>query len=126
MSFPTFPERRSTKRMAVAGRATDDTAAITKNAMVKDRALTNSANHDPACTFVMTGREVPGFASLGSWLAYGLGSESNDLPAFVVLTPTWSAKAMAQALFTRMWNSGFLPSKFSGVALRAEIGRAHV
>ena len=80
---------------------------------------TNAINHDPACTFVMTGREVPGFASLGSWLAYGLGSESNDLPAFVVLTPTWSAKAMAQALFTRMWSSGFLPSKFSGVALRA-------
>jgi hypothetical protein len=80
---------------------------------------TNAINHDPACTFVMTGREVPGFASLGSWLSYGLGSESNDLPAFVVLTPNWSAKAMAQALFTRMWSSGFLPSKFSGVALRA-------
>ena len=80
---------------------------------------TNAINHDPACTFVMTGREVPGFASLGSWLSYGLGSESNDLPAFVVLTPRWSAKAMAQALFTRMWNSGFLPGKYSGVALRA-------
>lgn len=80
---------------------------------------TNAINHDPACTFVMTGREVPGFASLGSWLAYGLGSESNDLPAFVVLTPNWSSKAAAQALFTRMWNSGFLPGRFSGVALRA-------
>ncbi len=80
---------------------------------------TNAINHDPACTFVMTGREVPGFASLGSWLAYGLGSESNDLPAFVVLTPTWSAKSMAQALFTRMWSSGFLPGKYSGVALRS-------
>lgn len=81
--------------------------------------FTNAINHDPACTFVMTGSEVPGKASLGSWLAYGLGSESQDLPAFVVLTPSWSAKAPAQALFTRMWSSGFLPTRFSGVALRS-------
>ncbi len=80
---------------------------------------TNAINHDPACTFVMTGSEVPGKASLGSWLAYGLGSESNDLPAFVVLTPSWSGKAAAQALFTRMWSSGFLPTRFNGVALRS-------
>jgi hypothetical protein len=80
---------------------------------------TNAINHDPACTFVMTGSEVPGKASLGSWLAYGLGSESNDLPAFIVLTPTWSARAPAQALFTRMWSSGFLPTRFNGVALRS-------
>jgi Protein of unknown function (DUF1501) len=80
---------------------------------------TNAINHDPACTFVMTGSEVPGKASLGSWLAYGLGCESNNLPAFVVLTPTWSAKAAAQALFTRMWSSGFLPTRYNGVALRS-------
>jgi arylsulfatase A-like enzyme len=52
-------------------------------------------------------------------LAYGLGSESNDLPAFVVLTPSWSSKASAKALFTRMWSSGFLPTRFNGVALRS-------
>jgi hypothetical protein len=80
---------------------------------------TTAINHDPACTFVMTGSEVPGKASLGSWLSYGLGSESNDLPSFVVLTPTWSAKANAQALFTRMWSSGFLSTNHTGVALRA-------
>jgi hypothetical protein len=80
---------------------------------------TNAINHDPACTFVMTGSEVPGKASLGSWLAYGLGSVSNDLPAFVVLTPSWSARAPAQALFTRMWSSGFLPTRYNGVALRS-------
>ncbi len=80
---------------------------------------TDAINHDPACTFVMTGSEVPGKASLGSWLAYGLGSESNDLPAFVVLTPKWSSKASAQALFTRMWSSGFLETKHTGVALRS-------
>jgi hypothetical protein len=80
---------------------------------------TNAINHDPACTFVMTGSEVPGKPSVGSWLSYGLGSESNDLPAFVVFTPYWSSGAAAQALFTRMWSSGFLPGKYSGVALRS-------
>src|SRR5437868_1054306 len=80
---------------------------------------TNAINHDPACTFVMTGSEVPGKPSIGSWLSYGLGSESNDLPAFVVLTPYWTSGQAAQALFSRMWASGFLPSKYSGVALRS-------
>ena len=80
---------------------------------------TDAINHDPACTFVMTGSEVPGKASLGSWLSYGLGSASNDLPAFVVLTPNWSSKGNAQALFTRMWSSGFLSTNHTGVALRS-------
>jgi hypothetical protein len=80
---------------------------------------THAINHDPACTFVMTGSETPGKPSIGSWLSYGLGSESNDLPAFVVLTPFWSSGQAAQALFSRMWSSGFLPSKYSGVALRS-------
>ena len=79
---------------------------------------TNAINHDPACTFVMTGSEVPGKASIGSWLAYGLGSENNDLPAFVVFTPAWPKTGNGQALFTRMWSSGFLPSRYNGVALR--------
>ena len=78
---------------------------------------TEAINHDPACTFVMTGSEVPGKPSLGSWLSYGLGSESQNLPAFVVFTPT--VKNPSQALFTRMWTSGFLPSKYDGVKLRS-------
>ena len=81
---------------------------------------TEAINHDPACTFLMTGNELPGKASLGSWLSYGLGSENENLPAFVVLTPSWSAKANAQALFTRMWSSGFLPTRYTGVALRSQ------
>ena len=80
---------------------------------------TSAINHDPACTFVMTGSEVPGKPSLGSWISYGLGSESNDLPSFVVLTPNFPSASQAQALFTRMWSSGFLPTKHSGVALRS-------
>ena len=79
---------------------------------------TNAINHDPACTFVMTGSEIPGKASIGSWLAYGLGSESNDLPAFVVFTPKFPSSGNGQALYNRMWGSGFLPSTYNGVALR--------
>ena len=79
---------------------------------------TNAINHDPACTFVMTGSEVPGKASLSSWLAYGLGSENNDLPAFVVFTPQFPNDSNGQALYNRMWGSGFLPTRYNGVALR--------
>lgn len=81
---------------------------------------TEAINHDPACTFVMTGSEVPGKPSLGSWISYGLGSVSNELPAFVVFTPTFPKASQAQALFTRMWSSGFLPTKYDGVALRGQ------
>ena len=94
------------------------TAKIVDELAIVKSVHTNAINHDPACTFVMTGNEVPGKASLGSWLAYGLGSESDNLPAFVVLTPTWTSSAAAQALFTRMWSSGFLPTRYAGVALR--------
>jgi Protein of unknown function (DUF1501) len=66
----------------------------------------------------MTGSEVPGKPSIGSWLAYGLGSESSNLPAFVVFTPRFPDGSNGQALFTRMWSSGFLPTRFNGVALR--------
>jgi len=95
------------------------TATVVDDLAVIKSVWTTAINHDPACTYVMTGSEVPGKASLGSWLSYGLGSESNDLPSFVVLTPRWSSGAAAQALFTRMWSSGFLPTKHTGVALRS-------
>src|SRR5437870_606059 len=121
-----FPVAPSKFRFARAGKCgtwiselLPHTAKIVDDIALVKTVHTNAINHDPACTYVMTGSEVPGKASIGSWLAYGLGSESNDLPAFVVLTPTWSSKANAQALFTRMWNSGFLPGRFTGVALRS-------
>ncbi len=96
------------------------TAGIVDDIALIKTMHTEAINHDPACTYLMTGSELPGKASLGSWVTYGLGSENEDLPAFVVLTPSWSSKANAQALFTRMWSSGFLPGKYAGVALRAQ------
>jgi uncharacterized protein (DUF1501 family) len=79
----------------------------------------NAINHDPACTFVMTGSEVPGKPSMGSWISYGLGAETEDLPAFVALTPNFPKGSNAQALFSRMWGPGFLPGRNSGVVLRS-------
>jgi uncharacterized protein (DUF1501 family) len=96
------------------------TAKVVDELAVIKSVHTTAINHDPACTYVMTGSEVPGKASIGSWLSYGLGSASNDLPAFVVFTPSFPAASQAQALFTRMWSSGFLPTKFTGVALRGQ------
>lgn len=80
---------------------------------------TEAINHDPAATYILTGNQVPGRPSIGAWISYGLGSESQNLPAFVVMTPRWSAKRDAQALYQRLWGAGFLPSRHQGVALRA-------
>ncbi|MCA9008862.1 MAG: DUF1501 domain-containing protein, partial [Planctomycetaceae bacterium] len=76
-------------------------------------------NHDPAITYICTGNQLPGKASLGSWLSYGLGTENENLPAFLVMTASWTGRKEAQALYNRLWGSGFLPSKFQGVALRS-------
>jgi hypothetical protein len=81
---------------------------------------TEAINHDPAITYICTGNQIPGKASLGAWLSYGLGSDNQDLPGFVVMTPTWSGTGGTQALFSRLWGAGFLPSKYQGVALRRE------
>ena len=84
-------------------------------AMIKST-YTEAINHDPGKTFFCTGAELPGKASMGAWLSYGLGSVNKDLPDFVVLTSAfWSGKVNVQALYTRLWGSGFLPSKHQGV-----------
>lgn len=80
---------------------------------------TEAINHDPAVTYICTGHQLPGRASLGAWLSYGLGTENSNLPAFVVMTATWTGRKEAQAIYNRLWGSGFLPSKHQGVALRS-------
>ena len=81
---------------------------------------TEAINHDPAITYICTGQQQPGRPSLGTWLSYGLGSMNADLPTFVVMTPTWTGRREAQALYNRLWGTGFLPGKHQGVALRAQ------
>lgn len=78
--------------------------------------FTEAINHDPAITFFQTGAELAGRPSFGAWLSYGLGSLSEDLPAFVVLA---SANKGDQPLYARLWGSGFLDSKHQGVRFRS-------
>ena len=79
---------------------------------------TDAINHDPAHTLMNTGSLIPGRPAMGSWLQYGLGSETDDLPGFVVLTSEGKG-GEAQPIATRQWHSGFLPSRFQGVEFRS-------
>jgi hypothetical protein len=80
---------------------------------------TEAINHDPAITFIQTGSQQPGRPALGAWLSYGLGSEAQDLPAFVVMISHGTGKDANQGLLDRLWGSGFLPSRHQGVKLRS-------
>jgi Protein of unknown function (DUF1501) len=80
---------------------------------------TEAINHDPAITFMQTGSQQPGRPSMGSWLSYGLGSETEDLPAFVVMISHGSGDDSNQGLLDRLWGSGFLPSSHQGVKFRS-------
>ncbi len=79
---------------------------------------TEAINHDPAITFFQTGHQQPGRPSLGAWLSYGLGSESESLPSFVVMLDK-NTDPQAQPLYARLWGSAFLPSNHQGVKLRS-------
>ncbi|HKE20887.1 MAG TPA: DUF1501 domain-containing protein [Bryobacteraceae bacterium] len=81
---------------------------------------TEAINHDPAVTFFQTGFQLAGRPSIGAWLAYGLGSENRDLPAFVVMISQGSGNPNDQPLADRQWGSGFLPTKFQGVKFRSQ------
>lgn len=73
---------------------------------------TDAINHDPAVTFMQTGSQFPGRPSIGSWVNYGLGSENENLPGFIVLI---TKNGGGQPLYSRLWGNGFLPSKHQGV-----------
>jgi hypothetical protein len=80
---------------------------------------TEAINHDPAVTYLQTGHQQPGRPSMGSWLSYGLGSENDNLPGFVVLLSRGSAARPDDPLHTRLWGSAFLPSNHQGVSFRS-------
>lgn len=79
---------------------------------------TEAVNHAPGVTFFMTGSQIPGRPSLGAWLSYGLGCETDNLPAFVVMTSSDKGKTCGQLFFDYYWGSGFLPSRYQGVRFR--------
>lgn len=92
--------------------------------MVDDLAViktinTEAINHDPAITYIQTGSQLPGRPSTGAWMSYGLGSLNRNLPAFVVLHSTVNGGFGGQALYSRLWGSGFLSTRHQGVSLRS-------
>ena len=92
------------------------TATIVDDLCIVRSLYTDAINHDPAITFFQTGAEIAGRPSMGAWVHYGLGSDTEDLPAFVVLiTPG----KVDQPLYSRLWGSGFLPSEHQGVQFRS-------
>ncbi len=92
------------------------TAKVVDDLCVIRTLYTDAINHDPAITFLQTGSQIPGRPSIGAWVHYGLGSDNENLPSFVVLiTPG----KVDQPLYSRLWGSGFLPSRHQGVQFRS-------
>lgn len=122
-SFPLAPSIFPFARRGQCGMWVSDllphTAAIADRICVIKSMHTEQINHDPAVTFFQTGHQIAGRPSIGSWLAYGLGSENKELPAFIVLISQGSASSGDQPLADRLWGSGFLPTRYQGVKFRA-------
>jgi len=93
------------------------TAKIADDICIIRSMYTEAINHGPGVTFMQTGSQFPGRPSIGSWLSYGLGAESENLPGFVVMTTKGQG---GQPLVSRLWGSGFLPGKHDGVRLRPD------
>ncbi|WP_437230922.1 DUF1501 domain-containing protein [Planctomicrobium sp. SH661] len=121
-SFPVIAPKFGFRQAGEAGTWISDLLPHT-GSVIDDLCLvrsmhTEAINHDPAITFLQTGSQQPGRPSLGAWASYGLGSEAEDLPAFIVLISHGSGKDANQGLLDRLWGSGFLPSSHQGVKLR--------
>ena len=95
------------------------TAKIVDDLCMIKSVHTDAINHDPAITMVQTGTEQSGRPALGAWLSYGLGSENENLPSFVVLVSKGSGRPVGEPLYTRLWGSGFLPSVHQGIRFRS-------
>ena len=121
--LPIAPSRYGFKTCGQAGTPIGNllpyTQRIADEICVLNSMHTEAINHDPAITFIQSGSQLPGRPSMGSWVDYGLGSESDDLPAFVVLISMPSSGRPDQGLLARLWGSGFLPSRHQGVKLRS-------
>src|ERR1041384_6697719 len=95
------------------------TAKIVDDIAIIKSMNTDAINHDPAITFIQSGSQQPGRASMGAWVSYGLGSENRNPPELVVMLSQAQALNPDQPLFSRLWGGGFLPSSHQGVRFRA-------
>ncbi|MFT5413127.1 MAG: hypothetical protein ACI9NC_005881, partial [Verrucomicrobiales bacterium] len=123
-SFPVAASQFGFKRYGKSGAWFSDllphTGAVADDLCIVKSMFTEAINHDPAITFMQTGSQQPGRPSFGAWSSYGLGSDNEELPAFVVLISKGSGLPNAQGLLSRLWGSGFIPSRHQGVKLRSQ------
>jgi hypothetical protein len=121
--FPVAPAQFRFARHGRSGAWLSDllphTARVADDICFVRSMFTEAINHDPAVTFFQTGAQLAGRPSIGSWLSYGLGSENQDLPAFVALLSNGSGNPNDQPLNDRVWRSGYLPTKHQAVNLRS-------
>jgi len=121
--FPVVPSMYSFKQYGQCGRWLSEllpyTGKVADEICVLRAVNTEAINHDPAITFMQTGSQLPGRPSFGSWVDYGLGSENDNLPSFVVLNSLPSNGMADQGLLSRLWAAGFLPSRYQGVQFRS-------
>ena len=114
---PMFEFRRYGEVGAWVSEILPHTAAIVDDLSIVKSVYTEAINHDPAITFINTGVQQPGKASMGAWLSYGLGSPNKNLPAYIVMIS--AGPGQKQALYSRLWGSGFLSSRHQGVQFRS-------
>ena len=121
-SFPVVPPLMQGKRCGRGGLWISDLMphlqSVADELCIVKSMTTEAINHDPAVTYMNTGNQIPGYASMGSWISYGLGSENANLPAFITMVSQGSGKNPGQPIFSRLWGAGFLPSSHQGVGLR--------
>lgn len=94
------------------------TAGIADDLCFVKSMYTEQVNHAPAVTFFLTGSEMAGRPAMGAWLTYGLGTETDNLPGYVVMTSVSKGTTCGQIFYDFYWGSGFLPSRFQGVKFR--------
>ncbi len=94
------------------------TGSIADDICVVRSMNTEAVNHAPGVTFFMTGSQIPGRPAMGAWLSYGLGSMTEDLPAYVVMTSADRNRTCGQLFFEHYWSNGFLPGRHQGVRFR--------
>src|SRR5260221_709458 len=121
-SFPIVPSKFRFAQHGASGAWISEllphTAKIADDLTFIKSLHTEAINHDPAVTFLQTGSQLAGRPSIGAWMVYGMGSETKDLPGFVVMISP-GAGASGQPLYDRLWGSGFLPTRYQGVKFRS-------
>ncbi|HLK15632.1 MAG TPA: DUF1501 domain-containing protein, partial [Fimbriimonadaceae bacterium] len=122
--YPILPAIKPFKAYGQCGRMLSEliphTGSIADDICLVRSMHTDSVNHAPGVTYFLTGSPIPGRPSAGAWAVYGLGSMTEELPAYVVMTSADEKHTCGQLFYDYYWGSGFLPSKYQGVRFRSE------